>query len=363
MAESLRLCSQHEHSGIGCGSCFLEQWFEKCPADYQQYLYKHFRSGVDSRFQGAFFELLIYGLLSQLDYSVRPDPDTSFGTPDFLATTPFGESFYCEATVVEPEDVKYSPRDKTVMNALYGLKSPKYWLQASDYGELRSNPPLAKIVRQFQQWIDRISQEDIEGVMELSDDDPSCSFSHDGWTIELTAIPRSLDSRGQSGTPLAIGMARSFGDAVPKLIDAARKKAATYRRIDKPLVVAVNDLGHNDPKLDVSRALFGYERETNDPDRVQVVPRHGRKAGNWLWDDWKNKSISAILLFNGLQPHTIASASVCLYENPWARYPSAPSLLRLPYATLEGDHLRWYPGKALHSILGLPQESAGHYLL
>ena len=283
VAESLRFCFKHYDPGIGCGLCLIDQWFRGCPANHQQYLYQHFRSGVDSQFQGAFFELLIYGLLSQLDYQAQPHPDTPYGTPDFLVTMPPGEAFYCEATVVDPKELKYNSRDETIMDALYGLKSPMYWLKATDYGELHSNPPLAKMVRHFQGWINQMSQEDVEVVMELSDGEPSCSFSHDGWTIELTAFPRRPDNRGNSSTPLAIGMACSYGDVAPKLVDSARKKAAKYRRIDKPLVVSVNDLGHNDPKLDVTRALFGYERETNEPDRVRVLPRRGRKTGNWLW--------------------------------------------------------------------------------
>ena len=147
MGELLRFCSQHDHRDTGCGYCLLDQWFRDCPSDYQQYLRQHFCSEVESDSQGAFFELVIFGLLGKLGYRVLPHPTTHVGTPDALATSTSGDSFYCESVVVDPEELRYNSREKKVMAELNKLECPNYLLAASDCGELRSNPPLAKMLR------------------------------------------------------------------------------------------------------------------------------------------------------------------------------------------------------------------------
>ena len=360
MTESLPLFDQHEHPEAGCVYCLLEQWFKdylRANKQDKQNLRRRFRSTRNSDFQGAFFELFIYRLLDKLDYEVCPSPHTPFGTPDFLATESSGDSFYCEATIVDPKELKHSRRHETLINELHKLKCPNYLLLAKDDGKLSSNPPLAKMRHHFQTWIDQTAHTEIGS--KPSGSDPSCSYSHGEWTITLTALPSEQANRGKHGNSF-IGLMQSFGiDSAAKLIGAAAQKARAYRKIDKPLLVAINTLDFSiSEKLDVPLALFGWEQGTGEPDRVPIVPPSGTRRHDCIWDPNKNTTISAIVLFKGLQPNTVATATVCLYENPWARRPISPSLRRLPYAVVEDKHLVWKPGQALHSILGLPPRLA-----
>ena len=212
--------------------------------------------------------------------------------------------------------------------------------------------------RHFQEWVNVIHGEDVEIVMGMSDRAPSCSFSHEDWTVTLTAVPRHETNMGKPISPLITWphyLKQSFSK---KLRSEAKRKANAYRQIDGPLLVAINDLGGADKKLDVPVALFGWERDTDQQDRVSIVPPAGVNRRDWLWDHEKNTTISAILLLNGLHPNRMASASVCLYENPRARHPISHSLRLLPHAIVENNDLCWYPGQVLHSILDLPATAA-----
>jgi|GEM_PF-5638217 len=278
-------------------------------------------------------------------------------TPDFLATSQSCTEFYLDATVVEPKTFQDSPSEKQVVDALNECNCPDFWLFAEVTGILRSTPPLKRMQHTTQSWIDGLHwYEAVQDAHSSYGKYPSCSITHDEWTLTLEAVPRGEAHRGKhGGRPLA-GISRAdFIDPAKPLILAVREKAQKYKGLDGPLVVAINRLGlASVNRNDVLLALFGWEASTDVPGLARITPPSGFQRRSHLWDAKKNTGVSAILLFNEVQPHTMASAPVCLYENPWASHPIPISLRHLPHAIVEGEFIRWYPGEALHSILGLP---------
>lgn len=340
----------------------LEDWYAAYPALHKAQLQRRFRSRHDSDHQGAFLELLLFRFLAGLGCAVVVNPRTPSGsTPDFLATTPSGEEFYLEATVAEPMTLKDSPSEKQVLDALNGLDCSDYWLAASARGVLRCTPPLGKVQQTFQEWIDGLNYENVQDTHGRSGTYPRRTYVHVGWKLTLTAIPRSEAHRGKPGARPLAGISRAdFVDSAKPLRNALDAKGKKCKDIGAPFMVAINTLDRAGvDHSDVLSALFGWEASTDEPDlarisRFPVSQRRGR-----LWDAHKNTGVSAILLFNELQPHAMAIARMCLYENPWASRPIPASLRRLPHAIADGEFMRWHQGETLGAILSLPRNWPG----
>ena len=76
----------------------LEGWFQKFPSDWQNDLRGRFRSDLHDAHEGAFFELFLHELLTNLGFKVEVHPTLpdSDGRPDFLVCDE-SECFYLEA--------------------------------------------------------------------------------------------------------------------------------------------------------------------------------------------------------------------------------------------------------------------------
>jgi hypothetical protein len=157
------------------------------------------------------------------------------------------------------------------------------------------------------------------------------------------------------------GISRAgFINSAKPVRDALEAKWKTYKDVRAPFIVAVNALDRAGvDRIDVLLALFGWEGSTDEADLSRIAPPHGMQREGWLWDARKNTGVSGVLLFNELQPHTMASAPVCLYENPWASHPAPGTLRCLPHALVEGEFIRWHQGETLAAILGLPADWPG----
>ena len=342
----------------------LEGWFVTYPVPHKKALQSRFRSQSDSHHQGAFFELILFQFLTRLGHTVTANPQTPQGTtPDFFAASPYGEKFYVEATVVEPRTLQDSPNEKQAFDGLNELNCPDFWLHVQTHGKLRRTFPLGKR-SQIQAWIDGLDYESVQAARASNQQHPLFMVSHDGWTLTLEAIPRGEDHRGKAGgRPLGFGPERGgFIDSAKSLRDAMHKKASKYKaqNLGAPFIVVLNalDLAGVD-RIDMLLALFGWEASTYEPDLARIAPPSGIRRKDWLWDANKNTGISALLLFNELHPATLASASLCLYENPWASLSVPASLRCIPHGIVAGEFIRWYPGQALYSILDLPRDWPG----
>ncbi len=289
------------------------------------------------------------------------NPRTDRGqTPDFLAGVEEAEQFYVEATVVEPRTFQDSPREKLVFDELNKLRSPDFWLFAKSVrGTLASNPPLRKMRESVQEWIDGLRWESAH-VHSSSGTCQPFQLEHDGWTLQLDARPKGEEARGKPARPLSGPVRSAFVNSAEPLVRAVQGKAKEYKNLGAPLIVALNCLDRSGvDQIDVLLALFGWEGSSSEPNSARVSPPSGVQKRECIWDAKKNTGVSAVLLFNGFLPSSMATAPVCLYENPWAARPAPTSLRRLPHATVGGGLIRWHEGEALCSILNLPLDWPG----
>lgn len=314
-----------------------------------------------------YFEEFIGKLLRKLGCRIQKDPPVGNGLADFLATTPDNEGFYVEATVAEHRPFSDKPTEADVCDKLNAMCSNPYpyVFVAFAHGELFQKLSEHKL-RPIKKWVEELSTVDLRSAGETFTF-PSGTPPKDTenisteWVLKIMAEPRSEAYRG-TPSPLLAGISRvDFVDSASPLVRAARAKVKQHKCIAGPLLLALNDMGDiPSQRLDVALALFGWEQEAG-VGRIRITRSSGRKMRS-LWGTGENSTISAILLFHELTPHTLPYAKVCLYENPRARHPITPWLRQFfPYALVEEEqgiqYLRWHPGPRLSSTLGIPAQS------
>ena len=315
-----------------------------------------------------FFEDYTGKLLGDLGCQPKEHPPVGSGFADFLATTPRGEEFYVESTVVHPEQFSNPrPTEEDVCEKLDEICQVPYlyWFWARASGELYQYLAKDKLLP-VKLWMEGLS---IEGLrpQTASFSFPSGTPPRDSrapsefWEIKITAYPRSEAKQGIPDRLLA-GFGRGGGiDSVSPLIRAARAKVRQHKNVEKPLVLAMNDVADfPSGRIDISVALFGWEQSAETGVSRITSPQEDLRRRS-LWGRRENSTISGILLFHGLWPGRERDANVCLYENPWARRP-IPHWVKetFPHAYVvdkQGIHyLFWPPDERLSSILDVPEE-------
>ena len=317
-----------------------------------------------------FFEDFVGRFFKTLRCEAKEQPPIDNGHADFLVTPPSGDSFYVEATVVNPDQFSRSrPTERDVCQKLERICSNPYrhWFNATATGELYQNLS-TQALRPIKEWVETLNADDPRpsiktftfpsGRPPRDAEEPS-----EEWVIEIEARPRSETMRGVPSILLP-DFGRSGGvDSASSLVRAARAKVRQHRDVPGPLVLAMNDAADFPcDRIDVSVALFGWEQAA-DTGVSRITPPSEDAMIRSLWGRRENSTISAILLFQGLLPNTIPFATVCLYENPWARYP-APVWLKqsLPHATVSTvdgiQYLCWPSDEQLSTVLGIPPESS-----
>ena len=186
------------------------------------------------------------------------------------------------------------------------------------------------------------------------------------WEIEIDAVPRSEAKRGIPDVLLA-GFGRGGGiDAITPFINKAKEKARQHKYVEKPVILAINDLADfSIDRIDASVALFGWEQSA-ETGVSRITPLREDLRRRSLWGRRENSTISGVLLFQRLLPGRMNFASLCLYENPWSRYPVPRWLIQaLPHAYIEekqGIHyLCWPPDQRLSSVLGISTQMQDQY--
>ena len=310
-----------------------------------------------------FFEQFVGELFDELGCNTDKEPPVGSGFSEYLATTPDGDEFHIEATVVTPQDFSRTrSTEEDVCRKLQEMcQNPYvYWFTAWADGELYRNMPKGELMP-IKRWVEGLSTEDVR-AQEASFSFPSGSPPHDAkdpskeWAIQIHAIPRSEAKQGIPDQLLA-GFGRSGNlDAAQPLIRALRAKRKQLRNIELPLVVAISEVAiFSSKNIDVSLALFGWE-ESAETGVSRITPPKEELRRRSLWGKKENTGISAILLFHGLRPDTVEGADVCLYENPWARHPIPPWLKQsLPLAYVEEQqsisYLHWPSDTRLSALL------------
>lgn len=346
----------------------VREFVESCVAEYPTSeigeLIARIKSGNDTQFRSATFELLLYVALTRIGFRLQPHPQLDNGAmarPDFLVTTPEGAQFYLEAVLaseVREANQGGEAIKGAVMDVLASVNHHNFMISIMDKGHPTTQPSGKKLVRAVLKWLDSLDPERIQGEIDADGFDAVEIFewSHEDWFLSFRPIPLRPERRGKAKSLIGVASGGvGFINVWTPIRDAVKYKGSKYGELGLPFLVAVNvDTFALDP-IDEMQALFGQEqfiisvgRPTDEP-VMQRIP-------NGAWNGPCGPQCTRVTgawFFNDLTPYTAASRRGTIYLNPWAPASLPDSLLVVPHAIAEDGKMNWIDGKSLREIFSL----------
>jgi hypothetical protein len=346
----------------------LDEWIVSYPEANLDDMAARFRSGDDTLFLSAFFELYLFKLAVKLGYEVEVHPisaETHRNRPDFLLHGPSGEKVYLEAVLVaETSQVDRSSNSlkSTLIDALNKLESPNFFIGIEERGRPKPAPLLSKLKADLRLWLDSLDPDACVELMKCRGlgQLPEFRWEHDGWKIRFLAHPKSPSLRGQPNVR-TVGIQESglrLVDPVKAIRKSLRKKVSRYGRLDYPYIIAVDALQPYVGKRAIEEALFGGTRTvwTIDPQGKEESMLEPAGDGVLIGtNQTRNTRLSAVLFAVCVFPTTVASkeSKTYLYHNPWAEKPYRGAMCAFPQAKLEAGGLTEVEGIHAKDILGI----------
>jgi hypothetical protein len=352
----------------------VRQFLETLAAGYPQEelaeLIARVRSGNDTHFKSAIFELVLHAFLVRLGYTLRPHPELPNGLasrPDFHVVAPGGEDFYLEAVLARANndvDPAAEARIGTTLDALAKASHPNFMVAVEQESVPNTQPSGKRLLVATLSWLDSLDPDRVQA--EIDQDNlfyaPTLNWEHEEWQVILRAIPIKPERRGKASTLIGVlDGGAGFIDHWTPIRDAIKFKGSKYGRLDKPLLVAVNFGSFHLDAIDEMQALYGQEQFVFTVDRPDEEPRFARAPnGAWLGRSGPQATrVSGAWLFNDLTPYTLASRRHTIYFNPWAANPLPDALKSMPNAVANDGKMQWQSGVALGDVLELTKDWPG----
>lgn len=361
---SFQFYNRSSRPEIGRVRRLIEDFISRYPDDEVEELIARIRSGDDTNFKSATFELFLHeGLLRKgFKLSAHPDlPNGSGKKPDFLVKCPDGCEFYLEAVLATENyeaDQGGEARKGIVLDSLSANPHQNFMVEIEDESYPKSQPSSKKLIRDIHRWLDSLDPDSVQQQINYQGFDSIIPFewSHENWEMKFRPIPLKSEKRGKSTNLIGIGgMAVGWVDTWSPIRDAIKYKGSKYGILEKPLLVAVNFNSFDLDKIDEMQALYGQEQfffEVGKPDKEPRMER----APNGVWHNKRGPQytrVSGAWIFNDLHPSSIAVRKQTIYFNPWATYPLPDSLKYFPYAIPENNKMCWFDGVSFAELYGL----------
>lgn len=341
---------------------FLKRLTASYPRHEVNELCTRIRSGDNTHFKSATFELFIHGILSRSGCTLIPHPELPNGLsskPDFLVKTANKEEFYLEAALVSEANERNEgaeARKGLVFDTLSDNPHPNFKILVEQEGNPTSQPSGKKLVKKVHRWLDSLNPDVISEQIDTCglDSIPSLQWNHEEWYLLLKPIPISKEHRGTSKN--LIGM-RNLGcgavDAWTPIRDKVKLKGSKYGKLNKPLIIAINHDSFNLNIIDEMQALYGQEQLVINHNQPNTKPRRCRKPnGTWIGKHGPQYTrVSAVWLFNNLEASSVATRTHTIHFNPMATYPVPESLKEMPHTV--NDQGQLIEGASLKSIFEL----------
>jgi hypothetical protein len=343
----------------------LESFAANYPHDQLEELVSRIRSGNDTHFKSATFELTLFAVLTRAGAALEIHPQVANGAhPDFLVTCPDGSRFYLEAVLASEKSWTNEPaeaRKSGVMNVLSAARHPNFWIDITSEGDPTTQPGGAQLLARTLQWLDGLDVEDISEKINASgfDDLPEYRWQHEDWKLTLKPVPVSPVNRGKTTTLVgAYSAGAGWVNAWEPIANAVKYKGNRYGNLTAPFLVAVNvDSFHLD-KIDEVQGLFGQEQYVISSTNPSAEPRMDRARNGAWWgaNGPQYRRVSGVWLFNDLGPSTIAVRRQSIYFNPWATYPLPSWLENFPHTKGIDGLLQETEGTSFSTVLNLPDD-------
>jgi len=330
----------------------LNDWFRRYPPRRQNELQNRFKGKRSNGFDAVFFELFLHELLLRLGYKICVEPPVSSGRPDFCAFRELKPRFYLEGTVLcaAADDEGQSKQVRRIVEFVNQNISSKFFgVSMRIIRKTHSDPSLKKLKSDLSSWLNALV---VNGRPTITAD-RECAYQYyewtqDDWRIMFKAfLEDKTPAEGIVGLFCDASDAASYGfssstDHFERKIDEKKK----YRRLGLPYIIAANmsDFG--------KRCEMGVHDSLSDRQETKALEAAISKELN------SNGAISAILLFNGLYPHSLSKIDYRLYLNPESCHPFdlGEKILSLNHAQLNMQlgQFVYKDGIQINELLGIP---------
>jgi hypothetical protein len=331
----------------------MNAWFGRYPAHKVNDIRGRLESNDDVEFHGAWFELYLHELHTQLGFEVTVEPTLpDGGQPDFLVTRD-GSSFFLEATIIgDRGTMGRTRRIARVTAAINRTHSPDFWLHVEIEKEGQDAPPMRDVRRRLERWVGTLDWHAVREAQEVAfdlDALPSTNAIAGDWSFAFRAWPRRPEDRG-ADPGRAIGAYPSDGAAFDHpggLKERLEDKAAKYPDPGWPVVLAVRLDRLSASADDVRVALMGPSIGRPSATNPRHIERTGQFGTGFFRDEsgrWRNRHVAGVLVWDiELRPWSIARCAPTLWLHPEPEHPIGPSL-PWSHVTFEGNAARPAPG-------------------
>jgi len=331
----------------------VESWFSTWPKAGRADWMARFRSKDDAAHWAAFFELLLHSWLLRLGFVVEHHPTVS-GTskhPDFLAVHVDGREFYLEARSTDgnsDDEARVERFTDQVIAEIGKITSSNFFVDVRIAKQPTTQPALSKLRSDAEKWLAALDHDKVK-------DEANRYHKRIGiGGREVLLIPFAKHKR-RNGSVLGAMMRRGVQEVEPQkaILPALRKKATRYGQLDKPYVIAVNDLSEFFHEHHAFESLLGREAFAETPDGRHRTEFDGSglfgKAQNP-----KNTRVSAALIVPGVTPWGFASRVPVFISHPWAKRVVGPLLGPCSgYFIREGKFVKSQQEPSLGQVFGL----------
>jgi hypothetical protein len=352
-------------SGIAAIRELIERWYEEFPDAGKTDIRGRLRSGRQTDFRSAFFELYLCQLCRCSGFSVAIYPGMEHHSreshPDFLLSHNGEPALYVEGTLAqEPQNTTATKRRQAELeDAINRLNCPNFWLLLDTSGTATENIPVAKARKKLQLWVEGLNPEQVAKDRKIKSAAlPVFTDSFGGLTITITAYPKSPDRRGNTGDrPLGAVVPDELleCDAHDDIRQAVLRKAKCYGELKLPYIVAINVMNDLLDFDDILDGLFGQPTM----EALLGPQRRVVRAANGAWRGKtgpRNAVVSGVMIANNVHPTTIGTETPLLVHNPWAQMPLPIDAFGLPQKSFDPvtGKIISHSGSSARDILGIP---------
>jgi len=367
---SFEFYSTSARPGMAAIRDLIERWYGQFPRDGKADIRGRFRSGDETGFQSAFFELYLCELCRGLGFIVEIYPGMEqhrrTSHPDFRLSLGGKPVFYIEATLAQPSrtEIAANRRLAQLQDEIDRVCCPDFWLWLDTSGTATENIPVARVRDRLDKWLATLNVDQIASTAKAQSDTelPVFSESCGSLTFTITAHPKSPDQRSSEARRLGVISPDLLSEcnAHEDIRQAVIRKAKCYGDMDLPYIIAINvinsELLEFDDMLD---GLFGRIEVTTWQQPRGIWHHTTRRAPNGAWTSStgpRNPGVSGVLIADNLTPTTIGVETPVLIHNPCGRKPLPKDIWPLPQRSIDtlGKRILTHPGRQARDVLGLP---------
>jgi hypothetical protein len=350
---------------------FIERWYSEFPDSAKTDIFGRMRSGKDTDFLSAFFELYLSQLCKRSGFELAAYPGMEAHSrkkhPDFLVLRDGKPAFFVEGTLAqEPQSTRAAKRRLAQLeDAINHLHCPDFWLWLDISGVADGNIPVGKIKKRMQKWLDTLNADGVTEEVRAKGEEgfPKCSENCGRLAFTITARPKGHDIRDKPNVrPLAAVLPDVLFecDAHDDVRQAVVRKAGYYGDLELPYILAIDVINEFLDFDDILDGLFGRRTVQVWRGPQGVTSRQLTRAANGAWTAGRRASntlVSAVLVANNLIPTTLAVETPLLVHNPWAKNPLPRDIWRLPQKSVDliSTKLIDHAGVEAREILGVPE--------